>query len=751
MNARSVLIAAAALLAIVMAGCTKNPASSDDGSKQQENAAKAQAESDSAAAAMLLPAYQANREASSHVRLMASKGSVAQPAAQPGAGTPVLGTPVPISAKDLSPKRQPDIATALLKRAVLGKISAAAAGGDSSWFVLDDSSHGHILWVHAFLQTEAGAAVEARDTLVYKWPYGPDNRTVLGHSGTRDYANGARLAYAISDEDGDGMLNEATPGTRIRLRKQWITVHADTAWKSVHHTVHGFTNFYDSIGPGSDTGWTDTVFVGGKMVSWDRLLDGDGDGFVLTAAAGKKVRVNRDAYVQLGTGVFRLDHESFGPGADGDFLAADDNERYPYNSQTIDVTGHTLALTRYGDGDGDGFYFDPAAAAGGNRAYIVNEYPANDSVKAWTDSLAQILSGPGGADAKVAAYASAREYLDGRKLKVFSRVPGKDAFGPADTAQIWEKWDLTGQAARGDADSALRVTWMIPGELGDPSDDKLTQTYSQTWNRPGVAAISSSELLTATVPFAPGQAASAGTLTREERRNPVSSKSLIRTVWYQEFGASGSASDWRRTDYFESGDSAISTGSGASGGSGNYTQVLGPEARNSGAYDAASGIFADTTAFLGPKGETRAREISWGQVDAAKGTGDYRVKRVGGKDTSTAHVTAVADGKDLVLTRIEGSDTLLMRLAGDSAVLERTVGGVKRTYTWTAASGAYQVSERDVDGKGSALATGLYFFGQDMSGSGTLTRTPAGKPAADSHVQFQSDGSAFLDGIRVYP
>jgi len=81
--------------------------------------------------------------------------------------------------------------------------------------------------------------------------------------------------------------------------------------------VHGFTNLYDSIGPGLDTGWTDSVVIGGKLVSWDRLMDGDGDGFVLTAAAGKKVRVNRDAYVELGEGVFRLDRETFGPGADG--------------------------------------------------------------------------------------------------------------------------------------------------------------------------------------------------------------------------------------------------------------------------------------------------------------------------------------------------------------------------------------------------------------------------------------------------
>jgi len=442
LSSASAHLAAAAFLAFVLAGCAKNPAASDDGSKQRESAAKAQADSDSAAAAMLLPAYQLNREASSHARLVAAKGNVEQPEAQPAADVPALGTPAPKSAKVFGPKRQPDIAGALLKRAALGKAAAAgsaAAGADSAWFVLDDSSHGRILWVHAYIQTEAGSSVEARDTLIYAWPYGPNNQTVLGHSGARAHADGTRQSYAFSDEDGDGMLNEATPGTQIRLRKQWLTVHGDTAWKSVHHTVHGFTNLYDSIGAGRDTGWTDTVFLSGKVVSWDRLMDGDGDGFVLTAAAGKQVRVNRDAYVELGVGVFRLDRESFGPGADGDFLAAADNERYPYNSQTIDSAGHTLAVTRYGDGDGDGFSFDPAAGAGGNRAWIANEYPPDDSVKSSSDSLAQILSGPGGADAKVAAYAAKREYKDGRKLRAFSRAPRKDAFGGADTVQIWKK------------------------------------------------------------------------------------------------------------------------------------------------------------------------------------------------------------------------------------------------------------------------------------------------------------------------
>lgn len=740
---------AAASLAALLAACTKNPAAEDTSSKDGETAAKAQADADSAAAVMLLPAYQLNREAASHARLASLKGPAEQPKPHAPAASPAFG-PLPAgTAKGLAPRPQPQIAAALLKRSALGKASAAQ-GADSSWYAYADSSQGNVLWVHAYLQSEAGVSVEARDTLVYKWPMGA-GRTVLGHTGARAYANGARLTYVVSDEDGDGLLNEAAPGTKIRLRKVWTTTHGDTTWKSDHHTVHGSTNLYDSIGPGADTGWTDTVFVGGKTVSWQRIMDGDKDGFVATAAPGKAVRINRDSYSELGNGVFRLDYESFGPGADGDFLAAADNERYPYRSQTIDAAGHTLATTRYGDADGDGFVFDPAAAAGHNRAWIVNQYPAGDSAKAWSDSLAEILSGPGGGDAKITYYGAAREYLDGRKLAAFARIPGSGAFGGADTVQIWEKWDLSARQGGSDPDSTLKVTWVIPGVLGDPGDDEIAKTYYQAWNKAGQASVSVSELLTADVPFAPGGAPASGTWTREERRNPVSSKSIVRSVQYQEFDADRGAADWRRTDYFESGDSAVSQGGSAPGGEGSYVQALGQGARSAGTYDAATGAFADTTAFLGPKGEARAREIAWGQVDAAKGTCDYRVKRLGGKDTATAHITAVAEGGGLALMRVAGADTLRAHLEGDSAVLVKTVGGVKRTYAWTAAAGANRVAETDAAADGTALASGEYYFGQDLSGKGTLKKTPPGKAAAESQAQFLSDGSLYLDGLRVYP
>lgn len=737
--------------AVLFPGCSKNPAAANDTSKQDEAAASAQSGSDSAAAAMLLPAYQLNREASAHARLMAMKSGSEAPKPAAPALAPALGAPPSGPSKRLAPRKQPDIAAALLKRSALGKAAAAMAAGDSSWFVLADSAQGRILWVRASTLTDSGSPVEARDTLVYKWPYSPDNRTVLGHLGARAFASGARQSYAISDEDGDGYLNEAAPGAKVRLRKQWITVHGDTAWKSVHHTVHGGTGLYDTIGPGLDTGWVDTVFVGGKLASWQRFMDGDKDGFVLTAAAGKQVRVNRDAYVDLGGGGFRVDQEAFGPGADGDFLKDADNEIYPSERHTLDAEGHSLAITRQGDGDGDGFYFDPAAGADGNRAWIVNQYPADDTVKAWSDSLAQILSGAAGKDARITYYRKALAYADGRKLTAFTRSPGKDAFGADDTVQYWEKWDLTGWSLGGGADSALKVTWMLPGDLADPSDDKLARTYAQTWYAPGQPLVYVAEILNAGAAFAPGQEPQAGEWTREERRNPVSSKSVIRSQLYREFDLPKGKSDWRRTDTFESGATTESNGSGAPGGAGVYAQDLGTGARSTGTYDAATGVFADTTAFLGAAGETRSREIAWGEVDAAKGTCEYHAKRLGGRDTATVHVTAVIEGKGLSLTRAGASDTVRLHLEGDSALLVKTLGGVKRTYAWTEASGAYRVSETDVDADGKPVASGEYFFGKDLSGTGTVKQTPPGKTATEANAEFLSDGSAYLGGIRVYP
>ncbi len=737
------LLAAAALLV----ACAKNPAGEDTSAKDNETASAAQAKSDSEASAMLLPAYELNRDASSRQRLTGMKATASEPTLTPDGKIPTFGAPPAPGSASLAAKPRPMMANALLKRSALGK-QAASAGPDSTYFVYDDSSSGHILWVHEYEFAEAGATVKAIDTLTYKWPYSLTDRTVLGHKGSRAYANGARMRYVVSDQDGDGILNEAIAGKKIRLLKTWVTVHGDTTWKSLYPTIHGSTNYYDSIGEGSPMGWTDSVFVGGRTVSWQRTYDGDGDSLVLAADAGVKIKVHRDSYSELGGGVFRLDYETFGPGADGKYLLADDNELYPYNSLTVDGKGKDLVATRYGDVDGDGFFWNPATAA--NKAWISNLYTPTDSVTEWSDSLQQDLSGTRGATAKVTYYASNRKYADGRKLLVYSRIPGKTAFGGGDTVQIWEKTDLTGWKSHGDADSTLRVTWLIPGNLADAGDDKVAMWYAQTWNKQGAQAISSSVLFTAAVAYGAALQPKAGTYVTESRMNPSSAKSIVRSVLTKEFDLPNDVSSWRRTDFFESGDSTVSTGGGSPAGAGTYTQVLGQGAKNTGFYDAATGEFADTTSLLDFKGGEKTKEILTGTINAAKGTGDYRYQRVtNGKAGPEIHVTVVADGDGFAMTRVSAAGTATIAIHGDSAVMAKTEGGVKRTYTWSDASGTPHVSQQDKDAAGASVATGEYSFGQDLSGTGTCNKTPTGKPAMESKVQFQSDGTVFQDGVKV--
>ena len=633
---------------------------------------------------------------------------------------------------------------------------SSATAPDSAYLVLADSAKGYIQWVHEYAIVEAGSSVEARDTLIYKWPYSPSNITVLGHTGSRAHANGSLLRYAITDEDGDKILNEAVAPKPIRLQKLWITVHGDTTWKTIFHTSHGSTTYYDSIGEGSPTSWTDTVFVKGRNIRSQWVKDGDLNGFINTADTGAKPRILRDTYSDLGDGTFRFDFEILGPGADGKFTDEADNERYPGHSLTVDSEGRNVAATKYGDGNGDGFYWNPAA--GTHKAWITNIYAPTAAVPTYHDSLEQVLSGTGGSSKKVTYYSADRKYSDGTASRTVTRTAGNAAFSGSDTVQIRELKDFTGYKAKGasdplsDRDSSLSVTWMIPGDLESPADDKVTLTYAQTWYKAGVSSVSSSELFTPITAYGPGESPKAGTYVLQRRTNPTSSKSVIRTLLFKDFDLSKKVSNWTRTDYFENGDSAVSSGYGSPAGAGVYVQDLGQGARNSGFYDAGSGEFADTVTLLDFKGTEKFRQIAWGTVYAGKGTADYRCKRLGGKDTATAHITVVSDGKaGLIMTREAAAGSSEIILEGDSARTIRTAGGIKQTFTWSSSgAGSYRITQLDESVKtGSAVGTGEYFFGQDLSGNGTWNKTPAGKEAVQSKVQFQSDGTAYVDGVKV--
>ncbi|MDB5106470.1 MAG: hypothetical protein JWP91_4159 [Fibrobacteres bacterium] len=749
------LLIAAAAACLSLQNCAKSP--TDKSGDPDTDPAAAQAKSDSEASAMLIPVYEINRSALERQRLTGLKASSEEPQLTVQAGLPAFGTLPGDNAPELKAKDGPNIAGALLK-AGSGGSGWQSAGPDTAYFLPADSALGSLRWVHIHTVIEAGATVDAADTLVYKWPHNPANPTVLGHYGSRSYGNGSRLAYSVTDEDGDKILNEAVAPKSVQLLKSWTTLHGDTTWKSLLHTVHGATTFYDSIGKGEPSSWTDSVFVSGKLLYSVKIMDGDGNGLVNTAKAGAKVKITRDSYTDKRDGTFLYAYETFGPGADGKFETEADNVRYPFQSLLVSAAGD-LAKTVYGDGDGDGLYWDPAST-GTNRAWITNEYAVSDSVTASGDSLAQTLSGADGSVKKIAFYSSVRKFKDGRVLRNSTRLPGgAGAFSGNDTVEVWETLDLTAFTAkttvdpRSGLDSTLRVTWMIPGDLGSAADDKITRWYTRTWPKGGQSSVSASELFTPDVAIGPGETPKSGTLVRESRSNPTSSKSVIRTVLFQEFSAASANTSWKRTDYFENGDSAISNGGGSLAGAGSYSRELGRGARNSGTYDAKTGLFQDTVFLLGFTGAEKSREIAWGTFDAAKGTGDYRCKRIGGKDTATAHILIAPDGSSgFLLTRTSASGSAAIAIHGDSAVLVATTGKVERTYIWTSMGGTYKVAQRDVTvGSGNQVATGEYFFGMDYSGNGTCHKTPSGKSASDSQVQFQADGTLYVDGVKVTP
>jgi hypothetical protein len=425
---KSLLFPAIAALALLLQNCAQAPTEKEE--TQDLDPSAAQAKSDSESWAILLPAYELNRDASSRARLSALKSTADEPVIEVAA-LPVFGTPAVGGGSALQARPRPILAGALLKSGSRGQGGSGAAFPaaifDTTFYILSDSALGRILKVHAYTLAEAGADVNATDTLDYKWPYDSANATVVGHHGARIYANGAILKYAILDDDGDGILNAATAPKVVSLQKRWVTVRGDTTWKSAYFTRHGSTDYYDSIGKGALSSWTDTVIVSGKLVFTQKIFDGDAvkDDLLDSAKAGAKPRINRDSYTDNGDGTLLLAYEIFGTGADGSYASEADNERFAYQSMRVDAKG-TVAVTRHGDGDGDGFYWNPAASI--NKAWIANAYTPSDSVPEYRDSLEQSLSGAGGSIAKITHFSSLKRFKDKRVVLSAVHLPAGAGF-----------------------------------------------------------------------------------------------------------------------------------------------------------------------------------------------------------------------------------------------------------------------------------------------------------------------------------
>lgn len=743
---------------LIMQGCVVDN-SSTSGSVSQGTPSQ-----DSTTVSTLDPAYQLNRDASTQARL-------AHPAV--AAKEPEHRAAAPIAATAWSPSQAPkgsqsphgfDIQSALLKRSsgALTKASAKASAGqsilhDTSFFRNDDSAKGYVQWLRTYDFTDSTGTGSGKDSIVYKWPYSPTTASVLAHVSVRTYAGGKVITAMVMDDDGDGILNQAPTAKVVKLRKQWITVLGDTTWKTLTFTTHGQSTFYDSLGIGAPTSWTDSIFVKGKNVWWQKTRDGDNDGFVLTHAAGAKIQVLRDSYQDQGDGNSRFDFEVLGAGADGDYLTQADNEHYPYRSVIVGADGKDKVNTKYGDGDGDGFFWNPVAGAA-NRAWVKNEYPAGDSIVSRTDSLVETLPATGNlAYAKIAFFAATLKFKDGT-VTVANTKAASGSFSGTDSITVWEHTSYADYIPKGpndplsDYDSILRVSFIVPHDLGTPSDDEITRWYTQIFYKSGRALVSSTDVFTPDVPVSPGQAAAAGTSIHEDILKPLTGQSVVRDDVYRTIDPAKGLNDWREVRYFENGDSSVATGASESAGVGTYARNLGLNVKSTGHADAATGDFQDTLTVLDAAGKPSFTEYCEGTLKGELGLGEFDRTMVRQGVSTKSHFTVTKLGTSGIhLERVTGADTSRMDIVGDTAVTTVTMGGVERKCSWfPEGAGLYKVQETETVTTGNApKATGDFHFGEDGSGSGAYIPYVKGKAQPEAKVFFRADGAIFLDGVKI--
>ncbi len=769
----AVLVTAAGLAAM-LGGClnttSDTPAKADP--NQDPNAA-----AESSAALFLSPAYRLNRDASTEARLDNP------PQSKEETGRTVV---VPVTATTWTPSSKPkgysgstatSLGIALLKRSAgaVGLAKSSASGSaignasDTVWHYAD-SATGIIqrIVVTPFSDTTGSGVL--RDSIIFRFPYLQLSPYVLGQVAIKSYAGGKTVTLTVTDEDGDPLLNEAPTGYPIKLHKKWITLHGDTTWRSDMHSLYGITTFYDSIGSGSPSQWTDSIFNKGVCIWWEKTYDCDGDGMVLTHAAGGKTKIQKDSYTDLGDGSVRMDFEAFGPGPDGDYMREADNERYPFRSVVFDAHGNEKVTTRFGDKDGDGFFWSPDAGAG-NLASVVNVFQSTDSVKSRIDSLVETVPEAGSlpasgdlAAAKVVYFGSTLTYKDSTSSRIFTKA-GKDGFSGSDTITIWEYRSYAKYQPSAaddplkDIDSTLRVTWVVPNDLSNPDDDQIVKWYSESFFKSGHSKVTVTDVFTPDAPIRKSQAAQAGTGIHEEILHPLNSQSVIRALTWKAFDLSQHASNWKETRYFENGDSSIAMGNEISKGVGGYSHVLGAHLLNSGWFDANTGGFKDTLKVTDLAGKPLFTETCAGTLSQA-GTGSFDRKRIMASGSAAGaladHFEVGKDGADgaggfkLTMT---GKDTAVISLRGDSATWAGAMPGTNLTLTWShPGAGVYQVSESGADTKTKSITgTGDFKFGEDGTGKGLYTPYANGKAQPDQSILFSAEGGVFEGGVRIGP
>ncbi len=723
---------------------------------------------DTVASGSLIFAFQMNRDESNHRRL--ARSSSEQEADLPSAQVPAttVGWSPTESAPGSEPTRGYSIQNALLKTSaafssLLNPASTFAPAtptnfsNDTTWIQRDDSLKGYVQQLRTYNFTDSFGTGSGRDSLVFKWPYTAPNQAVLAHISFRNYSSGKKVTAKVIDEDGDGILNQCPASKLIKIRKEWTTVLGDTVLKTVTHTTHGQTSVYDSVGIGSPTSWTDSVSVLGKLVRWQETLDGDGDGFVLTHATGSKTKVIRNSYRDSQKGSLQIYYDVFGPGADGNYLTQTDNELYPYRTVVVNDKGIDQTIVKYGDADGDGYFWNPAAGAA-NKAWITHVYAVTDSITVHTDSLVEVATASGKlAEARMVLFVATLKYADGSVSTVSSKFP-QGSTSLSDSLTVWEHRSFAAYIPKSSSDpmanvdSILRVSWILSGDPTTAADDKVTHWFSQTFYKPGRPLVSTVDVFSPSSPLVLGQTALAGTSMHQEIMKPTTSQSVIRTLVTRSMDPAKNLSTWKSIRYFENGDSAVTNGNNPAKGIVAYTSNLGPNVKNSGWSDATSGSFKDTIKFLDPSGKVLSSEYCSGTLMQTTGVGEFDRTSVREGLSTQAHFKIVQDGsKGLLITKTIGNQSSVIRIVGDTATQSDSSGLYIRNCTWyPEGSGVNRVRQTvEKISDGSKVSTGLFAFGEEGSGSGTYTPVAKSLNQTDKKVLWTADGAVFLDGLRI--
>ncbi|HKP96443.1 MAG TPA: hypothetical protein VJ385_11865 [Fibrobacteria bacterium] len=630
--------------------------------------------------------------------------------------------------------------------------------GDTAWFVRDDSARGRIYWIHVFHDSEEDLHALVHDSLVYMWPFDGNAPVLLSSDTYVRHADGSVYHVGITGGDGKGISGEAAVDKTLRVLWEWLTVSADTAWKSSILTQTGPASgtqtedpstYFDS-GEGQTVCFADSTFIGGKVAAWIKTYDGDGDGLVLSARSGGRVVVNTESFAVAADGTRTLCRNAYGPGKDGEFFTSADNPIYPFSAILLSALGDTLSISRNGDADGDGYYIDPASNTG-NRVWETSMLGPGGGFRSYRDSTVKTLNDPiGDGNERIDFYAAEATRMDGSEARI-SVEPKQDraGFTASDTVLVREwRGPQTGR------DSTLHLARIIPGNLTDPADDKVIEWSEHAWYGSGGDLTYASWEFTARGPVLSGADPERGILVHEERyarTGMVAGRWPVRSWRKNIIDLEADAGKWEERRFFSDGDSLAGTGRSHPGGTGEYSFSFDGGMVNSGRYDAVTGAFQDTIRYPQREDGGTDYDVCEGVLQPGNGTGDYKCAYSYSKgEVQATRVILAGVNNGLSAAFLSEKDSGTYRIHEDTAVWKATRGNAASEFAIvTLRNGIHEVTVKTFDPDGAKTAEGKFTFTPDGLGTGTRIELKQGRAVANLEYSFEFGRTMWLDGIEA--